>query len=180
MTRPLHPNLARLAAAYDDIFVRWSRGTIDAAQARVEIGALVARDDDGILWSIDPDSGQWLRRTVSGSLIPSEPPTYGLATPTPHDLSNGAGSFNPDAFVHMQPIDDELLHAPSTLVGSTRRTLIADTGRGQRWSGKKILALALVGVVALVAAALVRNGDSDLPAPTAPEVPASDVVRSTP
>jgi len=121
MTQPLHPNLAKLAAAYDEIFLRWSRGQIDAAEARMEILALQARDDDGILWSIDPESGAWLRRTLGGELVRDTPPSYGLATPTPHDLSNNPQAFDPGAAVHMQRVDDELLYAPSSLTGSTRR-----------------------------------------------------------
>jgi hypothetical protein len=121
MNNSLHPNLAKLAATYDEIFLRWSRGQIDADIARQEISALVARDDDGILWSIDPDSGAWLRRTISGELVPGTPPSYGLATPTPHDLSHNPGSFNPGNSVRMQKVDDELLYAPSSLAGSTRR-----------------------------------------------------------
>lgn len=75
MTQPLHPNLAKLAAAYDEIFLRWSCGQIDAAEARMEILALQARDDDGILWSIDPESGAWLRRTLGGELVRDTPPS---------------------------------------------------------------------------------------------------------
>lgn len=121
MTQPLHPNLAKLAAAYDDIFLRWSRGQIDAAMARGEILSLQARDDDGILWSIDPESGAWLRRTLGGDFVQDTPPSYGLATPTPHDLSNNPQAFDPGSVVNMQRVDDEILYAPSTLTGSTRR-----------------------------------------------------------
>lgn len=148
MTQPLHPNLARLAAAYDEIFTRWSRGQIDAAAARQEIAALVARDDDGILWSIDPESGAWLRRTLSGELVQGTPPSYGLATPTPHDLSQNASSFNPDTAIHLQKVDDELLYAPSTFAGSTRRArpdMIAHS-RGSK-QGFVLVTLLLVGVI---------------------------------
>lgn len=150
VTQPLHPNLARLAAAYDEIFTRWSRGLIDAEIARQEISALVARDDDGILWSIDPDSGAWLRRTIGGDLVPGTPPTYGLATPTPHDLSHNPQSFNPDTSIHMQRVDDELLYAPSTLAGSTRRDRLQPPiePRGAPLAGKVLVALCTAAAVA--------------------------------
>jgi len=121
VNQPLHPNLAKLAATYDEIFVRWSRGQIDAAEARVEILALQARDDDGVLWSIDPESGAWLRKTITGEIVRDTPPSYGLATPTPHDLSSNPNSFDPNNSVRLRKVDDELLYSPSSLTGSTRR-----------------------------------------------------------
>ncbi len=119
LSRPLHPNLARLAARYDDIYARFARGSIGPEAARSEIAALVARDDEGTQWSLDPDSGRWLRRTISGGLVPDEPPTYGLATPTPHDVSRGSG-FNPDSQVDHHAVEDELLYAPNQYSGATR------------------------------------------------------------
>jgi hypothetical protein len=164
----LHPNLARLAAAYDEIFTRWSRGQIDAAIARQEIAALVARDDDGILWSIDPESGEWLRRTITGELVPGTPPTYGLATPTPHDLSHNTAAFNPDTSIHMQPVEDELLYAPSTLAGSTRRPRIDAAPPRQKMPVWQIVVI----VIGLVAAAwYLRGAVGSEPAPTAPGAP---------
>jgi len=142
VTQPLHPNLAKLAAAYDDIFLRWTRGQIDAAEARMEILALQARDDDGILWSIDPESGAWLRRTLHGELVPGTPPSYGLATPTPHDLSNNQKAFDPNNAVQMRKVEDELLYSPSALSGSTRRGGL----RGAPKEAPKIPAWAVVGV----------------------------------
>jgi len=121
VNQPLHPNLAKLAATYDEIFLRWSRGQIDAAEARVEILALQARDDDGVLWSIDPESGAWLRKTITGEIVRDTPPSYGLATPTPHDLSSNPNSFDPNNAVRLRKVDDELLYSPSSLTGSTRR-----------------------------------------------------------
>ncbi len=150
MSQPLHPNLARLAAAYDEIFTRWSRGQIDAAAARQEISALVARDDDGILWSIDPESGAWLRRTLGGDLVPGTPPSYGMATPTPHDLSHNSGAFNPDSAIHLQRVEDELLYAPSSFAGSTRRARIPEHSGSSR-SGMAIWVLVAAVIVSAVA-----------------------------
>jgi hypothetical protein len=165
VSAPLHPNLARLAAAYDDIFVRWTRGTIDAEQARIEIAALVARDDEGILWSIDPDNGQWLRRTITGDVVPGTPPTYGLATPTPHDLSGGDRAVNPDLNLHLQRVDDELLFSPSSLAGSTRRPPIVErrVDSRPRWLTWVLAAVAVAGVAWGVSQYLGSSVPADLP-----------------
>jgi hypothetical protein len=117
--KSLHPNLARIAATYDEIFRRYANGAISAAKARSEIAALVARDDEGTSWSIDPDSGDWLRRSRSGKLVKAEPPSFGLVTPTAHDVSPGR-AFNPDTEIDFHKVEDELLYSPSQYAGSTR------------------------------------------------------------
>jgi hypothetical protein len=150
VSQPLHPNLARLAASYDEIFERFSLNRLNAAQARVEISALVARDDDGILWSIDPDSGQWLRRAISGKLVPSTPPTYGLATATAHDMSQSSNAFNPDSRVAFVRVDEDLLHAPSSLSGATRRPLAAAPPRAAVVGSRQLRWIAAVCAVAVV------------------------------
>jgi hypothetical protein len=117
---PLHPNLAKIAASYDDIIYRFGQGRVSAAAARNEVMTLVARDDEGVQWSINPDTGGWQRRTLSGTLVAGEPPAYGLATATPHDLSDPRAGFRPDSFVELHPVDNELLYSPSQFAGSTR------------------------------------------------------------
>ena len=57
----LHPNLAKLAAAYDEILDRIARGQVTSVAARAEIAQLEARDDQGVRWNIDPDTGEWVR-----------------------------------------------------------------------------------------------------------------------
>ena len=123
--QPLHPNLARLAAAYDDITQRFARGQLTATQANSAIMALVARDDEGVHWSIDPSSGDWLRRTRTGDLVPGTPPSYGVATPTAHDLTHDSGGFNPDQHITFHAVDEGMLVAPGSLAGTTRGALEA-------------------------------------------------------
>jgi hypothetical protein len=161
----LHPNLARLAATYDEIFSRWSRGQIDAAQARMEISALVTRDDEGILWSIDPDSGSWLRRTITGDVVADDPPKFGLATPTPHDLSTNPGSFNPDTRIRLGIVDDELTHAASSLTGSTRRARRdrARTAAQASSNTRVVVAGVAVAVAALLAIVALSGSNGDEP-----------------
>lgn len=147
-TRPLHPNLAKLAANYDEIIERYANGTLGAVAAQREIAALVARDDEGILWSIDPTTGDWLRKTRSGELVPGEPPAYGLETATPHDISGARRNYLSEERVHLLEVDDELLYSPSRFAGSTRN--LARTVNEGRFSsgiwGAKWLIRSVVGV----------------------------------
>jgi hypothetical protein len=180
-SQPLHPNLARLAAAYDEIIERFSNRQLSPTQARSEIMRLIARDDNGVQWSIDPDSGEWRYRNFKGDLVVSDPPAYGFATQTAHDFSRNPNAFNPDSRVDFQEVDESLLYAPTSLAGSTRRpredsakSLLA----GSR--SKALLALAALAVVVggfLAVSNLTDEEPADPAAPSAPvetpgEVPA--------
>lgn len=90
MNSPLHPNLARLAASYDNIIEYHRSGRISAREARGRIAALVGRDDTGLLWTIDPDSGRWSYQNLRGELVEAEPPRFGFASVTPGELGSGA------------------------------------------------------------------------------------------
>jgi hypothetical protein len=153
VSEPLHPNLARIAAAYDDVQARASRGEISATQARAEIMHLVARDDEGVLWSIDPSTGRWLRRTISGRLEVDTPPTYGVATPTAHDLTRRpTGVFNPDSRLVFSEVDEASLLASDAFRGATRRQppVPAPQDPTPRW----LVGGAVLAVAALVAGAV--------------------------
>lgn len=178
MHQPLHPNLARLAAAYDEIFERWSRGLIDAARARAEISALVARDDEGILWSISPDSGQWRRRTRSGDFVEDTPPSFGLATPTAHDLTRDPAVFNPDSRLTFHRVDDDLLAArPDALAGVTRRQVaVPAPRRPARRRAAVCVGLAVAAVVAWAALAQPQQAT----APTSTTLPPASVPAPPP
>lgn len=152
MPQSLHPNLAKIAAAYDDIHRRFTLGQLDARRAQTEIAALVARDDEGVLWSIDPATGDWRRRARNGQLVADNPPGFGLATPTAADVS-GNGDFNPSSHIAFIEVDDNLLTPPDPLSGATRRNLVsvqaspAPIGRVLR-----ILAVAVAVALVLLAA----------------------------
>lgn len=148
MDRPLHPNLARIAASYDEIVSAFQQGRLSPADARRQLVALVARDDAGIEWSIDPDSGRWRYRTRWGGLEEADPPSYGMAAATPADLGAGNGR-DLDARLSLHEVDMELVTPPSSLVGST---LLRD-GSGSRSpiSSRQVLGVALaLAVLALV------------------------------
>ena len=82
MSENLHPNLARIAVRYDQIVLEMQAGAVNAEKARQLIYQLEARDDHGVRWSIDPASGQFLRRTAFGELVPDTPPTSVLTLKT--------------------------------------------------------------------------------------------------
>lgn len=178
--QPLHPNLARLAAAYDQIIERFSRGELDAMAAKAAISTLVARDDEGVQWSIDPASGEWLRRTRTGEVVPGSPPAFGLATPTAHDLTRGGDVFNPDTRIAFTEVDESLLYPPQSLSGATRRPPQVQEVPALRrlgdWFHAHPLAkpaAAVVAVLAVVALALSRSaGPEPVPAPTPVTAPA--------
>jgi hypothetical protein len=172
----LHPNLARLVAAYQQILGRLQRGEIDVTQANVEIRELVARDDDGVQWTINPRDGGWLYLSRRGTWEAGEPPRSGFATLTAHDLRAQAGqlpvAYNPDWDIDVTPAAANgvrgVLRSPAV-----RREQHAEARRG-RW-------VVFAAAIAAVAAAMwvVTNGDG---APIAPGVtstlPASTVPAS--
>lgn len=157
-SQPLHPNLARLAAAYDEIIERFSNRQLSPTQARSEIMRLIARDDNGVQWSIDPDSGEWRYRNFSGDLVVSDPPAYGLSTPTAHEFSRNPNAFNPDSRIDFQEVDESLLYAPTSLAGSTRRPSEDSTRTGLLSTTKGRAAVALAALVVALGALLATNG----------------------
>ena len=148
MDRPLNPNLARIAAAYDDVMASYRAGQLGPQEARRRVLALVARDDTGLEWSINPDNGRWQYRSQFGEYVQAEPPSYGVAQFTPADL--GAGRGNDDR-VTLIEIDQSALVSPGQLRG---QTLLAGL-RPEGSAGGRRLRLALIaGAVAAVAGAV--------------------------
>jgi hypothetical protein len=150
MDKPLHPNLARIAAAYDEVMQSHRSGLLPANEARRRVLTLIARDDSGLEWSINPDTGQWQYRTQFGAQVEANPPAYGVASFSPGDL--GSGSADDDR-VTLYEIDQRALFAPGQLRGSTM--LLDGPGdlRRGRW-GHLARRGAIVVAVAVPAAAL--------------------------
>ena len=90
----LHPNLARIAAQYDEIIKLHTNSQLTSSQARSMIEKLAARDDTGVEWSINPDNGAWQYRTKDGVLLEGTPPTWGLSSLTPKDIGSGHKDFD--------------------------------------------------------------------------------------
>lgn len=86
----LHPQLARVAARYDLIWVDLDDGRIEEAQAIEQINDLVAVDDQGVTWHISASTGNWERRSRDGSWVADTPPHYGLDLPRASVASGGA------------------------------------------------------------------------------------------
>ena len=113
----LHPNLARIAARYDEIIKMHANRQLTSTQARSMIDKLAARDDLGVEWSIDPDSGEWRYRSKDGLFLHATPPSWGLASATPKDMGSGSVDFNKD--LHFYEVDSK---TPRGLTNSTRAT----------------------------------------------------------
>jgi hypothetical protein len=124
MPTPLHPNLARIAASYDEILEMHRLGSISAREAHGRMSALVGRDDTGLVWFINPESGKWSYRNLRGVLIESEPPHYGIASHCPKDL--GAGSqVNLDSRLTFYMVDPDLLRIGKVKPGIIRTIIIS-------------------------------------------------------
>lgn len=111
-TDALHPNLARLAKKYDMIVADWAAARIDSATAKAQLRRLQARDDQGVVWTINPDDGKWYRVTMDGRLVEAVPPRSGVASLSPFDVSIPNGHYNPDNEIMRVSVD-----APSYLSG---------------------------------------------------------------
>ena len=150
--RPLHPNLARLDADYDEIVARFARREITADEAHAQVRDLRARDDEGVIWSKDPSDGGWLRQTRTGAWEKTDtPPVYGVATPTPHDLSGGSSPTNPDNRIDFVPVDERAVWGENSLRASTRTSPARSVGRSRRQLVTYFIVAVIIGMlIALV------------------------------
>lgn len=150
MDRPLHPNLARIAAAYDAAMTEFRAGRISPAEARRRVLTLIARDDNGLEWSINPDTGGWQYRNQFGEMMSANPPAYGVAGFTPADLGGGRVD---DPRVRLYEVDQDALRSEGQLRGST--TLPERVGVISGNPDRRRLLLMLGTLLALGAGALV-------------------------
>jgi hypothetical protein len=109
MDRPLHPNLAQIAAAYDDVMQSYRAGLLSPAEARRRVLTLIARDDNGLEWSLNPDTGDWQYRSQFGDMVTANPPSYGVVGFTPADIGGGEAAQDRIA---LYAIDERTLYAP--------------------------------------------------------------------
>lgn len=123
----MHPNLARMAATYDQIVEDVTSGRISSATARSKIEQLEARDDEGVRWSIDPDTGNFVRRTAFGDMEYDTPPVSGVASLDPYAVSSPGRDDNPAYKVSSVPAD--VFAQPYGMAGATR-SAEADFGLG--------------------------------------------------
>jgi hypothetical protein len=158
-TVTLHPNLARIAVDYQRVCERLARGELDVTVANTEIRALIARDDEGVAWTINPRDGGWLYWARRGEWVSAEPPRSGLASLSPHDMyAPQHATDNPDRELTFRAVDD----AGSTLRGSTRRTAEAERpGPRPRWLYPTAAAAAAVLLAVFALMVLDRSSGSD-------------------
>jgi hypothetical protein len=159
----LHPNLARIAVRYQRIIEQLHSRQIDTAQANIQISELVARDDNGVAWRINPVDGGWLYRTRTHHWHPGVPPASGLATASAHQLQRAAGGaghgVDPDTVIDWTTTTDTPGSHPMT--GATRPTAPPTPTRHRRHL------ISIICAVLAVAAVAVSLNDSE-PAPTEP------------
>ena len=116
--KSLHPNLARIDLRYDETIQKFNEHQLDASQTLSILQTLVARDDNGVVWAIDPHSGKWVYRDIKGEFIPGEPPVYGVAGIKTIDLDREA-KYDNDWNISNIEIDQSLIYPIGSLNGST-------------------------------------------------------------
>lgn len=160
---PLHPNLAATAAAYRRLHHEWASGQITHTEARARIAALVARDDQGVQWRIDPGTGQWQRQLRDMRWETAEPPTYGVQTLTAADVSQltDRADVDQDGYASFEVDEDKLL-PPRSVFGSTRKIARAQADDGVEETPSRSSAGRYVAIVAGVAAAAVAAWQTGL------------------
>jgi hypothetical protein len=165
--RTLHPNLARIAVAYDMVISRLGRGEMSDARALQEIQALVTRDDQGVQWSINARTGRWQRKELTGVWVEAVPPEFGLRTATPLDFApDGSLGFDPESQVRLVEVDLARINSSaSSLTGATLRPQLPAARK--RW-GRWVLGAALIAVLAAVALTWwPGSGPAGVPGPAA-------------
>lgn len=152
----LHPNLARIAAAYDHIIEQMANRLLTPVQARAQIEQLEARDDQGIRWSIDADSGRFVRKTLMGDTHFDTPPTSGYQTDDAYSYSaTRGGESDPNMRMEMYATEDSrLTHSVDPIPGATRNGPSPEQPAGlgplakvppvYRWAALTVLVLALL------------------------------------
>lgn len=180
----VHPNVARLAAAYDSILDQLDRGQLTSVQARAKISQLEARDDQGVRWSIDPDTGGYVRKTAFGEMEYDAPPMWGVRTNDAFDYTANPLVENPNSrLVHVQM--EQMMKPPTGLAGATQaqgaqRPSMKATGvldRVAELPGKAKVALVAAVLVALTGVFVSVGGDD---APKAPPSPATTAPAKAP
>jgi hypothetical protein len=173
----LHPNLAQIAASYDDICERVQLGLITGPEARTAIMGLVARDDTGVQWTISPDDGLWYRRTRTGELVADTPPRSGIPTPSGWDVSTSDAFGDPRDRIHTQTVDPLRHRSATDLTGSTIAATQM-TSTGPRMSApsdrlkRRIVAVLAAVLLAAAVVMLLRPDAADAPAPSTAPAPA--------
>ena len=127
--KSLHPNLARIALRYDETINKFNEGQLDAKETLAILQTLVARDDNGVLWAINPQSGSWVYKNMNNEFVVGQPPVYGIAGLKAIDLDSKA-RFDNDWNISNIEIDQSLIYPIGSLNGSTYLENLKNQKRG--------------------------------------------------
>lgn len=141
----MHPNLARLAVRYDDLYKQWQTGRITGETARALMANLSERDDQGTRWTIDPDTGRFVRQTAFNAVEYDTPPSSGVLTPDPFAYSAAARSDDPS--LRLQLFADESMQRPAAPAVVSPSTQNSQWWRAHPWAAV-VAVLLLAAVVA--------------------------------
>lgn len=148
----LHPNLARIAVSYQNLAKSCANGSIDAATATVRARELVARDDAGVMWTINPRDGGWLRCLHNGTWVPGDPPRDGFANLTPWQIYGTGGLDN--SLIYSQVADG----TKATWQIARNKERVTNAER-PKWVYPALLVIAAV-TLAFAALAGIDDGDA--------------------
>jgi hypothetical protein len=165
----LHPNLARVAVEYQRVCERYARREIDETAANREIRNLIARDDEGVAWTVNPRDGGWVYWSVRGEWVGGEPPRAGVASLSAYDFRGpGEVDANPDREIRFQVVGDN----GDLLAGSTRREAAQERPvQGVRFL-YPVIAAVLVCALAIGTLLFFQRGETEVGLLEAPSVPA--------
>ncbi len=110
----LHPSLRDLKDRYGDLFTRISKGTVSNADAKHELSVLIAEDADGVLWRIDPGTGQ-LQSNKTGIWAATDGAHFAATSSTPEP--------EPEPVASQEPHDPDSAAAPEQSKTGQRNVL---------------------------------------------------------
>ncbi len=137
--QPLHPNLGRVAAAYDTLVGQFATGELDAGEVNLRADTLIARDDQGVRWRIETTTGAWQRQLTDGRWVADLPPMAGRATLAAADLATVPGAS-------LRTVTAYTVTAPAPPAITADRAPV----NGQLWPAATAVLLALLAVVLLL------------------------------
>jgi hypothetical protein len=171
-TVPLHPALARVAVNYQRIRGDAARGLITTDVAAERLSALVARDDHGVMWTINPADGGWMFLNQYKAWESGQPPVSGVATATSYTLDRAAGQG-----ARWENPDHSVTWTDAEPTGSEWEGKLINKKEEFAWKRPKWLypTLMLFGMIGLLIFFILPKVTSD----TEPTPPPDDIIVTT-
>ncbi len=173
----MHPELDRMLAEYNKVLASYEASEIELDEARAAISHLTAVDGSGRIWSINPDTGEFMCASPGMAPVPTSPDQFSGNT-----IPSGF-TAPPDAWSTTQPApatswDTPTEYTPSSPRTRTRAPKTPRAGTGRLLGNRRLLIIIGAVLVVLVVVLVVRH-----PATTSPSTstlpPASSVPPST-